>query len=168
MGDITCFSGDRVNVTSRTLQESVIWEMRRSDLLAEYLKNSDLLMTVSQLLVRKQESHIEGMTANFTLPAEARVKLILRVLLAAYGLRLHQGENIIPLLISNELIGNIVNLTRMSVYRILCGWEKSGLAKRNGKTLSVSSRLFDDIYDWDGGRFTERDLEGYGTHSTFA
>ena len=167
MGDITCFSGERVNVTSRTLQDSDIWVVRRGDLLAEYLRNAQLLLTVSQLLVRKQESHIEGMTANFTLPAEARVKLFLRVLFAAYGLKLHEGGNVIPLLISNELIGGIVNLSRMSVYRIISEWEAEGLAKRSGRNLSVASRLFDDVYDWDHGNFTERDLEGYGPRSGF-
>ncbi len=167
MGDITCFSGERVNVTSRTLQDSDVWVVRRGDLLSEYLRDAQLLLTVSQLLVRKQESHIEGMTANFTLPAKARVKLFLRVLLAAYGLKLHAGGNVIPLLISNELIGDIVNLSRMSVYRIISEWETEGLAKRSGRSLCVASRLFDDVYDWDRGNFTERDLEGYGPRSGF-
>ena len=107
------------------------------------------------------------MTANFTLGAKARVKLFLRVLLAAYGLPLHEGENVIPLLISNELIGDVVNLSRMSVYRILTDWEKAGLAKRNGKNLAVASRLFHDVYDWDDHHYTEHDLEGYGPRSVF-
>lgn len=167
MGDITCFSGERVNVTSRTLQDSDVRVVKRCDLLAEYLRNPQLLLTESQQLIRKQESHIEGMTANFTLGAEARVKLFLRVLLAAYGLPLHEGDNVIPLLISNELIGDVVNLSRMSVYRILTDWEKAGLAKRNGKNLTVASRLFHDVYDWDDHHYTERDLEGYGPRSVF-
>lgn len=167
MGDITCFSGEPVNVTSRALQESDVIVVKRRDLLAEYLRDPELLLVVSQMIVRKQESHIEGMTANFTLPAEARLKLLLRVLLAAYGLKLHEGGNVIPLLIGNELLGDIVNLSRMSVYRILSAWEAEGLAKRRGKYLCVASRLFDDVYDWDHGRFTENDLEGYGPRAGF-
>ena len=45
MGDITCFSGERVNVTSRTLQDSDVWIVKRSDLLAEYLRDPQLLLT---------------------------------------------------------------------------------------------------------------------------
>ena len=112
-----------------------------------------------------RRSVLKRKTTKNTHGAEARVKLFLRVLLAAYGLPLHEGENVIPLLISNELIGDVVNLSRMSVYRILTDWETTGLAKRNGKNLAVASRLFHDVYDWDDHHYTERDLEGYGTRS---
>ena len=45
-------------------------------------------------------------------------------------------------------MGEVVNLNRVSVAKILSAWFRENLAKREGTDLFVRPALFDDVYDW--------------------
>lgn len=98
--------------------------------------------------VGKQEATLEGMIANFTLPPEQRVKILLKAVL------LHEHAGIgsdwmrIPYDLPAEVIGQTVNLTRQTVAQTIGDWRRAGLARRVGRHLEVLPTLFDDIYDW--------------------
>ena len=148
MGDLTCLTEDKVNVFSVAWQKSEILEVDVAQLYARIESIPGLMRQLALHLVRKQESHLEGMVANFTLSADKRLKVFLRVLIEAYGLELKARDNVVPLLLTNEQIGLITNLTRVSVSRIFSQWQEAGLLHKNGKTLLVEKALFDDVYDW--------------------
>ncbi len=88
------------------------------------------------------------MIANFTLPPEQRVKILLKAVL------LHEHAGIgsdwmrIPYDLPAEVIGQTVNLTRQTVAQTIGDWRRAGLARRVGRHLEVLPTLFDDIYDW--------------------
>ena len=148
MGDLTCLTGDKVNVFSVAWQNSEILEVDVAQLYSRIEATPGLMRRLALHMVRKEESHLEGMVANFTLSADKRIKVFLRVLLESYGLEIKPHDNIIPLLLTNEQIGLVTNLTRVSVSRIFSQWHEAGLLHKKGKTLIVEKALFDDIYDW--------------------
>ncbi len=148
MGDITCLTGDCVNVRSIAWQKSTVLEVDPCAVHEECLLHPALTFELARHIVRKEESHLEGMVANFTLAPSMRLKIFLRVLFEGYGLKLHADSNVVPLLLTSEKIGNVINLTRVSVSKIFSSWQREGLLERRGKTTLVKPELFDDIYDW--------------------
>lgn len=148
MGDLTCLTGDKVNVFSVAWQQSVVYEVNVAELYSCIEATPGLMRRLAQHMLRKEESHLEGMVANFTLAADKRLKVFLRVLLESYALEVKPHDNIIPLLLTNEQIGRVTNLTRVSVSRIFSQWHEAGLLHKKGRTLFVEKALFDDVYDW--------------------
>lgn len=148
MGDLTCMTGDTVNVVSVAWQSSIVWEVDVPALYARLMACPEQMLALTRHLLRKQESHLEAMVANFTLPAPMRIKVFLRVLIARYGLALKPEGTVVPLLLSNAQIGLVVHLSRVSVSRILSQWQQVGLVQKRGRTLVVCAALFDDIHDW--------------------
>lgn len=148
MGDLTCLTYDKVNVCSVAWQDSIVLEVDIESLYARIEARPGWMRKLASHLVRKQESHLEGMVANFTLAAPERLKVFLRVLFDAYGLELKEHANVVPLLLTNEQIGLVTNLTRVSVSRIFSQWQEAGLLTKNGKTLTVEKTLFEGIFDW--------------------
>lgn len=149
MGDITCFTKDRVNVVSKALKDSVVLEVDPFAVLEESKKNPDLMLQLGRLLIHKQESHMEGLLANYTLSAPDRIRVFLKALFLSYHLQVKPEDwNIVPLRLNNEQLALIVNLTRISVSKILSEWQERGLVKKEGPTLLVRKDLFNGIYDW--------------------
>ena len=58
------------------------------------------------------------------------------------------GWHRLPLMISAERIGEIVNLNRVSVARQLSFWMKADLVRRDGRKLLFSDQLFAAVDDW--------------------
>ncbi|MBQ9240641.1 MAG: Crp/Fnr family transcriptional regulator [Duodenibacillus sp.] len=149
MGDITCFTKDKVNVLSLALKDSTVLEVDPFAVLEESKKNPDLMLQLGRLLIHKQESHMEGLLANFTLPAADRLKVLVKALFLSYRLPIRRDDwNVVPLRLNNEQLALIVNLTRISVSKILSEWQEAGLARKDGMTLLVRAELLDGIYDW--------------------
>ena len=142
MGDITCLTGDVVNVRSVAWQKSTVLEVDPRAVHEECLLRPPLLLEWARHIMRKEESHLEGMVANFTLPPAMRLKIFLRVLFEGYGLELKDGENVVPLLLTADRIGSVVNLTRMSVSKLFSQWQREGLMIRHGQTSIVQSAAF--------------------------
>ena len=100
-------------------------------------------------VTRKQECSIEAMVANFTLEPAERLRRFLKVLLISYDVPISDTEwNRIPLDLTNEQYGAVVNLTRVSVSRIFSDWISKGLLYKSGRNVYVKAKLFENIYDW--------------------
>lgn len=165
MCDISASVDERVNVETVAWQDSVVLAMPPGTLQDEADRNPAFGRYLLQDVIAKQESHLEGMTANFTLDPQTRLKTLFKVLLTAYG-RPTEGEGLVlPLLLNNSQYGQIVNLSRVTVSRILGHWQDEGLIRKDGRAITVSGRLFSDIYDWlDGtGKAENSRLENYHT-----
>ncbi len=148
MGDVTCLTQDKVNVFSVAWQTSVVLEVDVAELYRKLESTPSLMRRLATHLVRKQETHLEGMVANFTLSAPMRIKVFLKALIESFGLTIKPCDNVVPLLLTNEQIGLVTNLTRVSVSRIFSHWQELGLMHKRGKTLIVRADLFDDVFDW--------------------
>ena len=88
------------------------------------------------------------MIANFTLPPEQRVKILLKAMLLHEQAEFGSDWTRIPYDLPAEVIGQAVNLTRQTVAQVIGDWRRAGLARRAGRHLEVLPALFDDIYDW--------------------
>ncbi|MCG5031449.1 Crp/Fnr family transcriptional regulator [Mesosutterella sp. OilRF-GAM-744-9] len=163
MCDISAAVDERVNVRTRAWQDSVVLAMPPGTLEEEAARSPEFGRALMHDITAKEESHIEGMAANFSLEPEMRLRVLFKVLLAAYGLPIRQEGTVLPLLLNNSQLGTIVNLTRVSVSRILAGWQREGLIEKSGRTIIARGPLFDPVYDWlDGpGRAVCSKLENY-------
>ncbi len=148
MGDITCVSGERVNVVTRALKDSELLTVPPTTLLQAMSLDPRMAVLAARSLIAKEESHLEGMVANFTLEPAARLKALLKVLILSYRAAVTPGWNVVPLLLSNKHYGSIVNLTRVSVSRLFSRWIDEGLVRKHTRQIEVQDRLFDDLYDW--------------------
>ncbi len=164
MCDISASVNERVNVETVAWQESTVLAMPPGALEEEAARDPVFSRLLLQDVIAKQESHIEGMVANFTLAPEERLKTFFKVLLTAYGTPIRQGWMVMPLLLNNEQYGQIVNLTRVSVSRTLSRWVEAGLVRKNGRSIAVREELFSDCYDWLGtaGGTLQPHIKGYG------
>ena len=112
MCDISASVDERVNVETVAWQDSVVLAMPPGTLQDEADRNPAFGRCLLQDVIAKQESHIEGMSANFTLEPQMRLKTLFKVLLTAYG-RPCSGEGLVlPLLLNNSQYGQIVNRAR--------------------------------------------------------
>ncbi len=148
MGDITCITGERVNVTTRAMRDSELLVIPPQVLLQEMRVDVSHALLVTRSIIGKQESHLEGMIANFTLQPDERLRVFIKVLLLTYRRQVDEGWNEIPLTLSQEEYGEITHVTRVTVSRIFSRWRKNGWMSQQGRHLQVHSDLFSQLYDW--------------------
>ena len=143
-GDLTAAIENRCNVHTRMLTDGKVLVLPASILTEAMRSEGGFAEVLVRSVIAKEECHIEGMVANFTLPPEQRLKVFFQSALTHEG-GCVEGETWwrIPYRLSAELLGEIVNLNRVSVAKILSGWFREGLAKREGTDLFVRPALFD-------------------------
>lgn len=111
--------------------------------------NSEFAAKEAAHVTRKQECSLEAMVANFTLEPAERLRRFLKVLLINYEVPISDTVwNRIPLDLTNEQYGAVVNLTRVSVSRIFSDWISKDLLYKSGRNVYVKAKLFENIYAW--------------------
>lgn len=111
--------------------------------------NSEFAAKEAAHVTRKQECSLEAMVANFTLEPAERLRRFLKVLLINYEVPISDTVwNRIPLDLTNEQYGAVVNLTRVSVSRIFSDWISKDLLYKSDRNVYVKAKLFENIYDW--------------------
>ena len=98
--------------------------------------------------VAKEETHMEGMMAVFTLPAEKRLIALASSVINSYYPLKPDGWNPMPLQLTTFEIADITSSNRSTVSTIINQWVDKGLAKRDGSWLELHGKLFRDEYDW--------------------
>ncbi|MCD8553673.1 Crp/Fnr family transcriptional regulator [Seleniivibrio sp.] len=147
MGDLTCLSGEIVNVTTVAKRESEILVLP-PDILKTHMRSSvELMDAVLKTTIAKQESHIEGMIANFTLTPEDRLKTLFKSMICSSGIE-PEGMVRLPLKLSHEELGMVVSTTRVTVSRIISKWIEADLIKKDGRSFVINCVLFTGLYDW--------------------
>lgn len=117
-------------------------------LTAALMKDPALAQLEIRCVIAKEESILEGMTANFIRPPAERIVICAKALCRAENVSPSSGWHRLPLMISAERIGEIVNLNRVSVARQLSSWMKADLVRRDGRKLLFSDQLFAAVEDW--------------------
>lgn len=148
-GDLTAAIENRCNVHTKMITDGTVLVLPASILTEAMRSEGGFAEVLVRSVIAKEECHIEGMVANFTLPPEQRLKVFFQSALT------HEGGCVVgeewwrfPYRLSAELVGEVINLNRVSVAKILSAWFHEGLAKREGADLFVRPALFDDVYDW--------------------
>ncbi len=147
MCDLSSISGERVNVTTAVMRDSEVLTIPPHILTDTMRSDAEFAFTVCRHAIAKQECSLEATIANFTHEPPMRLKVFLMSLLATFRQEI-SDFNLIPLVLTNEEMGKIINVTRVTVNRILTGWQKAGLISRNGKQIITYRKLFNDVYDW--------------------
>lgn len=148
MGDITCITKERVNVTSIVIRDADILVIPPDILLSSMEQNAQLATQICQHMVAKQESSLEAIIANATCEPAMRLKILLKSILLEYQQDIADGWHVLPLVMTHEEYAEIINVTRVTISRILTHWQSEQLIRRENKRIIVNSHLFDDIYDW--------------------
>ena len=148
-GDLTAAIENRCNVHTKMITDGKVLVLPASILTEAMRSEGGFAEVLVRSVIAKEECHIEGMVANFTLPPEQRLKVFFQSALT------HEGGCVageewwrFPYRLSAELVGEVVNLNRVSVAKILSAWFHEGLAKREGADLFVRPALFDAVYAW--------------------
>lgn len=147
--DLSAITGDRVNVTTRAIGTCQVL-MMQPDVLIDYVSSTpDFAVKELRHVTKKQECSIEAMVANFTLEPAERLRRLLKVLLISFDLPVvYTDWNRVPIDLTNEQYGAVVNLTRVSVSRIFSEWISTNLLRKSGKNIWVHGTLLADIDDW--------------------
>ena len=87
--------------------------------------------------------------SNFKRSPEDRLKVLLKVLLLEAG-PFAPGEawRRLPFRLTDEVLGQVIELTRPRVSNLMSKWVKDGLLRREGHDREFNVALFDGIYDW--------------------
>ena len=89
------------------------------------------------------------MAANFLRSPQERLVIYAKVLCRVMEVEPDEASwSRLPLALPAEVVGEIVNLNRVSVARQLSRWMQAGVVRREGRRLSFHQRLFDAVEDW--------------------
>lgn len=162
MGDLTASINNRCNIRTTALVESDVLLLEPERLTATFEAKSELASSEIANVIAKEESIIEGLTANFTRSPEERLKVFLKAAFVNAGLLPMGSGNMrtapngrseiefleFPYALSAERMSEALNLNRVSVAKLFSKWRREGLVARRGRTLLVSPALFADLFDW--------------------
>ncbi len=149
IGDLTTTVNTQCNVLSRAIADGVVYVCPPAAY-REMLNSSPTLLSLKlRHTIFKEEGTLEGMIANFTLPPEMRLKVLFKSLLLDCA-DIHEGQSwyTLPYRLSDETLGQVVNLKRQTVSSITSQWRREGLLKKIGHDREVHISLFDNLYDW--------------------
>ncbi len=165
MGDLTASINNRCNIRTTALVESDVLFLEPERLTAAFEAKAELASSEIANVIAKEESIIEGMTANFTRSPEERLKVFLKAAFVNAGMlplgaisgassgagsgdRTETEFLEFPYALSAERMGEALNLNRVSVAKLFSKWRRDALVARRGRTLLVSPALFADLFDW--------------------
>ncbi len=162
MGDMTAAIGSRCNVFTRALTPSTVRILAPVVLQDAIEADPALARLEIRNVIAKEESLVEGMVANFTRAPRDRLIVFCKVFIAmadadrAAGRwrfetpceREMPGFRALPIALSAKLIGEALNLNRVSVAKIWSGLAKAGLAARRRRRVWIAETLLAEPDDW--------------------
>jgi len=146
--NLSCLSGKRVNVTTYAKKGTEVLSISPELYRRHIRKNQEISEVVLKESIFKHESVLEGMIANATLSHEDRLRTFYKAIFFSNNMRPQEGLIEIPIKLTSEELGMIINASRVTVSRIQNKWIKAGLCRKEGSRLQLDQRLFQDIYDW--------------------
>ena len=146
--NLSCLSGRRVNVTTYAKKGTEVLSISPELYRRHIRENQNIADVVLKESIFKHESLLEGMIANSTLSHEDRLRTFYKALFYSCDLWHKDGLVDVPVRLTCEELGMIINASRVTVSRIQNKWLKAGLCTKQGSHLQLDQRLFQDIYDW--------------------
>ncbi len=147
-GDLDAMTQSRLNLKGMVIRDSIVVLIERSHWDKLVRSSNDLLYTYTKNAIKKEESHMEGMIANFTLDLSSRIRALLRSLISAYYLVKENDWNPLPVKLTITEISQIVAANRASVSLVFSDWLQQDLVRKDGRRLIIHGQLLTRIYDW--------------------
>lgn len=148
VGDLDAITEFRINVIASTVRPTEVLTMTSTAYRQVIMKSPELLCLYAKNSIRKEETHMEGLMANFTLPLEARLIALLSAIINAYYPLKKDDWNPCPLMLTTFEIADVISSNRSTISTIYNQWMASGLAKKDGRRMVVHGKLFETEYDW--------------------
>lgn len=145
VGDLDSLDTTPCGIIAEVLKPVELYWMPRSVWVCEIRKNIDLMQAYAQSANYKHQCAMQGMVANYTWPLEDRLRLLFYSLITAHYPIKAKGWNPLPVKLNNTELSTIVSVNRSWVSRTLSRWFETGLAKKDGRVLLLSSELFSDF-----------------------
>lgn len=149
MGDVDGLTGSMVNVTDMALRETEVRLVSR-EAFTQFLKdNPDIQRKHAVGVIADHESDMEGMIANFTLPAPDRISALFASLVHNLGIELSEdGYYVLNDSLSTVEISEITATARPTVSSILSLWQAESLLLKRGRCMAINPLLFEKLMDW--------------------
>ena len=142
VGDLESLDASSYPIIAKCIRPTRVLIVGR-DLWLERLRSSVQVMEAyARSANLKHQCTMEGMICNYTLPLEERLRKFFYALITAHYSPKPAGWNPCPVVLTVTEIARIVACNRSWVSRTLSGWVASGLVKKDGRMLLLSSRLF--------------------------
>ncbi len=149
MGDVDGLCASTVNVTDQALRETEVRLVQREQFVRFLDKNPAIQRKHALGVIADHESDMEGMIANFTLPAAERMATLFSSLVLNLQLSLDaDGFYHHDRWLNTIEISQVVAVARPTVSAILNRWLKLGLIRKTGRHVAISSELFKNLRDW--------------------
>ena len=150
VADISVSIGRSCNIETKALTPLKAWACPAKFFDEVVYEDRTFSEVHHRLTVMKFESIVEGMIANFTLPPDERLKMLLFMLTAEEEQDATRDGTwcTVPYRLTAQELGQVVNITRSNISRQLNAWRKVGLAQKQGRDWQVSDELFKSLYDW--------------------
>ncbi len=147
-GDLDALTQNRLNLRGTVIRDSTVILLSREKWEEEIARSPDLLKLYAKNAICKEEAHMEGMIANFTMDLPSRIRTLLRSVVSSFYEVKEDGWNPLPIKLSVLEISRIVAANRSSVSLVFSEWMEKGLIRRDGRRLIVNGQLLTQVYDW--------------------
>lgn len=148
VGDLDAVTEFHLNVIAATVRPTEVLTVSNEAYRQAVAADPELLYLYAKNSIRKEETHMEGLMANFTLPLEKRIIALLSAVINAYYPLKKDDWNPCPLMLTTFEIADIVSSNRSTISTLYNQWIAKGLAKKDGRRMVVHGKLFEDEYDW--------------------
>ena len=148
VGDLDAITKFKLNVWATSVRPTEALVVSGETYRKEIESNPELMRLYTINALAKEETHMEGLMAVFTLPLEKRlIALCSSIINSYYPLKITE-LNPVPLQLTTFEMADIVSSNRSTISTVINQWIEEGLAKRDGRWLHLHGKLFSNEYDW--------------------
>lgn len=148
IGDLTCVSGETVNMTITARRDSEVLTLPAGTITGYMEKDPHIGILMARTVLAKRNSHLEGMLNNCFLPQDSRLRVFFKALIKSDQADFEDPWYKITIKLNNEEIAHVINATRVSVSRILGEWIDAGMYKKAGSVRYIHKNTFDSVHSW--------------------
>ncbi|MCI5850821.1 MAG: Crp/Fnr family transcriptional regulator [Sutterellaceae bacterium] len=148
VGDLDALTRYRLNIFAVTMRPTEALVVSGEAYCKALDSDPALMRCYAMSSITKEETHLEGMMAIFTLPLEKRLIALYSSIIGSYYPLKRDDWNPVPFKLTTFEIADIVGSNRSTISTIVNHWISEGLARRDGRWLHLHGKLFAREYDW--------------------
>ena len=148
IGDLTCVSGETVNMTITARRDSEVLALPAGTLTDYMEKDAHIGVLMARTVLSKRNSHLEGMLNNCFLSQDQRLRVFFKALIASEQSDYNSPWYKVTIKLNNEEIARVINATRVSVSRLIGEWIDNGLYRKDGNIRYIHEDIFHSVRDW--------------------
>ncbi len=148
IGDLDAVTAFHLNLIAYTARASEVLTVPNELYRETVTASAELLKSYTVNAIRKEECHMEGMIAVYSLPLEQRLIALMSSVIRSYYPLKENDWNPVPLRLTTFEIADVTVSNRSSVSTVINQWIEQGLARKDGRILLLHGALFSSEHDW--------------------